>query len=245
MVTNTFTPGTAPRPASTAVPGFWWRLAMPLVAVVAGFITLIVVSVVLLINASDATAGAVATAAASAVLLGCGLAMIRHLPRHERRQIFASKAGRATTLATGIGVGVALAIGSGLIISLGTWLDPGLGSRVHGIEAPLGPGVAGTLLTMLAVMVFAPIGEELIFRGILLRGLVRRIPFWWAAVISAAIFGACHADVWIYLLWPRYLALAGIGVVLAAFNRSRGYWCGVTAHATINTVATLALLLAR
>jgi hypothetical protein len=28
-------------------------------------------------------------------------------------------------------------------------------------------------------------------------------------------------------------------------NRTRGYWCGVTAHATLNTVATLALLLAR
>jgi hypothetical protein len=40
------------------------------------------------------------------------------------------------------------------------------------------------------------------------------------------------------------LALAIVGVGLAWLNRVRGYWCGVTAHATINGLATLALLLA-
>jgi hypothetical protein len=130
------------------------------------------------------------------------------------------------------------------MISVGTSLDPGLNARVHNIASPLGPGVSGTLITMFGVIVLAPLGEELVFRGVLLRGLVRRMSFWWAALAGAAIFGACHADVWIYLFWPRYLALVGVGVGLAWLNRTRGYWCGVTAHATLNAVATLALLLA-
>ena len=218
---------------------------MPLVAVLGGLASLVVVTLIAMITASGPMADSIATAAGSAVILGIGLVIAHHLTHHERRLIFAIKASPPATLATGVVGGVAMLIGSALIISVGTHLDSGLSSRVHGIASPLGPGLAGTLITMLGVMVLAPLGEELLFRGILLRGLVQRMPFWSAALVSGAIFGACHADVWIYLFWPRFLALVGVGVALAWLNRTRGYWCGVTAHATLNTVATLALLLAR
>jgi membrane protease YdiL (CAAX protease family) len=69
---------------------------------------------------------------------------------------------------------------------------------------------------------------------------VRRIRFWPAALISSLLFAAAHADA--YLLWPRAIALAGTGVVLAWLYRWRGYWASVTAHATVNVVAATALV---
>ncbi len=42
-------------------------------------------------------------------------------------------------------------------------------------------------LTVVAVVVLAPLGEELLFRGLLLRGLVRKLRFWPAAAISLAV----------------------------------------------------------
>jgi membrane protease YdiL (CAAX protease family) len=231
-------------PPDPVEPGFWWRLLMPVVAVIAGLVGLVVVVVAATTATSGGMADAIAATAGSAIILAAGLALVRHLPRHEVRRIFAAKATTATTVVTGIGFGVLLTITSAVIIAVGLLIDPGLGGDSRDIAAPLGPGVAGTLIVICGVIALAPLGEELLFRGIMLRGLVRRCPFWPAAVISAVVFAACHADVLLSLMWPRYIALAVVGVVLAALNRSHGYWCGVTAHATVNTLATIAVLLA-
>ena len=71
-------------------------------------------------------------------------------------------------------------------------------------------------LTVIALSVLAPLGEELLFRGLLLRGLVRRLRFWPAAAISLALFASAHADA--YVLWPRAIVALpdgpGAGVAL-------------------------------
>lgn len=53
-------------------------------------------------------------------------------------------------------------------------------------------GVELALLTI-GVLVIAPIGEELLFRGVLLRGLLRTVPLGWALFVSALIFAVVHA----------------------------------------------------
>jgi len=89
----------------------------------------------------------------------------------------------------------------------------------------------------------APLGEELLFRGLLLRALVRRMEFWPAAVVSGVIFGIAHIDQYVpYPLWPRTLTLIGTGVVLAWLYRWRGYWGSVAAHASVNLGAAIVLL---
>jgi len=216
---------------------------MPLVGVLGGLIALIVTAVATLPFASGQLADAISTTVGSAVILGIGLVIVRHLPRHERRRIFARKAGVPVTMATGMSAGLALVVVTALIIGIGTALDPGVRDRTQGIGSPLGTSAVGAGLVVFSIVVLAPLGEELLFRGVMLRGLVRRFPFWPSAVLSGIVFGACHADVWLYLFWPRFLALAVTGVGLAWLNRERGYWCGVTAHATINGMATLALLI--
>jgi len=47
-------------------------------------------------------------------------------------------------------------------------------------------------LLIVGVLVIAPVGEELLFRGALLRGLVRRVPVWPAIFISAMAFALIH-----------------------------------------------------
>jgi membrane protease YdiL (CAAX protease family) len=47
------------------------------------------------------------------------------------------------------------------------------------------------VLGVYAVLI-APVIEETLFRGVLLRSFMRRLTFWSAAVVSSAIFGALH-----------------------------------------------------
>jgi len=55
--------------------------------------------------------------------------------------------------------------------------------NAHGIEIPL---------ILLGVAVLAPVTEELLFRGLLLRGLLRRMEPGMAVFLSALIFGLVH-----------------------------------------------------
>lgn len=49
-------------------------------------------------------------------------------------------------------------------------------------------------LMMLYSVILAPIGEELIFRGVTLRIGERAFPFWFANCLQAALFGAFHMN---------------------------------------------------
>ena len=55
------------------------------------------------------------------------------------------------------------------------------------------PWASVVVLVVLAVVV-APFVEELLFRGVVLRGLMLRTGFWPAAVTSSALFGVFHAQ---------------------------------------------------
>jgi hypothetical protein len=55
-------------------------------------------------------------------------------------------------------------------------------------------GLGGASIAVLAVVavVIAPIAEELMFRGLLLRTFMRRFRFWPAALLSTALFAGFH-----------------------------------------------------
>ena len=54
------------------------------------------------------------------------------------------------------------------------------------------PTVGSVIALALLAVVLAPITEELMFRGLLLRSFMRRMPFWPAALLSTAIFALFH-----------------------------------------------------
>jgi membrane protease YdiL (CAAX protease family) len=143
------------------------------------------------------------------------------------------------TVLSGIGIGFALLIMALVIVATGSAIDPVVERRIEEVE-DIGTAPWQLALLVVALVVLAPLGEELLFRVLLLRGLVRRMPFWGAALISALAFTSAHIDA--YLLWPRAIALVLTGVGLAWLYRRRGYWAAVAAHATVNTIASIALI---
>lgn len=93
----------------------------------------------------------------------------------------------------------------------------------------------GVAMFVLVAVVLAPLFEEILFRGFLFRGLANSFGWVWGAVISAAVFGAAHLQL------DVFLPLAALGFVLAwAYHHTGSLWTNITMHAVFNTVAVLA-----
>jgi uncharacterized protein len=85
---------------------------------------------------------------------------------------------------------------------------------------------------LVAVVVLAPVAEELLFRGVLLRGLKERLGIVASAVISGFVFSAYHLDPVGFL--PRF----EIGIVLALLAwKSGSLWPAIAFHAANNALA--------
>lgn len=88
-------------------------------------------------------------------------------------------------------------------------------------------------------VVWAPIFEELAFRGLLYPTLRLRLPAWPAALMSAAIFAIAHG----YGL-QGFLAVCWSGTAWAlGYQRTRSLLPGMLAHAGSNLIATSSFLL--
>lgn len=230
----------APHEARPAPPGFAWRVFSPIGAVVLAFALLIISAGILSVfDLSDDSVGAILAFGTSLLLLLFAIGLWRRLPEHERRRAIARPESLRGTVGLGVGIGVVIIIGAAVILLTGSAIDPVVQRRIEEVEE-IGTAPWQLVLMVLALVVLAPLGEELLFRGLLLRALVRKMRFWPAAMLSSALFAAAHADA--YLLWPRALALVATGMVLAWVYRKRGYWASVTAHATVNGIASIALI---
>lgn len=106
---------------------------------------------------------------------------------------------------------------------------------------------SGTAMVLygLGVLVVAPVSEELVFRGILLRSLLRRMPAAPAIFVGGAVFGAAHVvgDPGSYPVFPILLALGTFSGYLAVTSRSLSR--SVFLHAGFNLLATLSILASR
>lgn len=101
------------------------------------------------------------------------------------------------------------------------------------------------LFVMLFVLagIIAPVTEEIMFRGLIQRGLSSRFPGWGAMVIQGAIFGAAHylpAQGWGNLTLLFSLAVMGVGLGFLAHLTGR-QGTGIIAHATFNCLQLLLL----
>lgn len=139
----------------------------------------------------------------------------------------------------------ALAAVAGLAMPvLGGWLTQWL---AHGHEVTqdirqLGGASSLALRIPLALLVVSigPLVEELLFRGVLLSALLRRMPTGGAVAVTALLFAAVHLPDLNYL-WYAVPNLALLAVVLAWLRLSSGsLWPSVLAHGVNNLLAVLA-----
>jgi membrane protease YdiL (CAAX protease family) len=93
----------------------------------------------------------------------------------------------------------------------------------------------GAAMFILVAVVMAPLFEEIVFRGFLFRGFANSWGWMWGALASAAIFGAAHLQL------DVFLPLAALGFVLAwAYHRTGSLWTCITMHALFNLIAVAA-----
>ncbi len=93
-----------------------------------------------------------------------------------------------------------------------------------------------TLLFWLAVVVAAPVFEELLFRGFLQRGLIAAsVRPAWAIVLSTAAFTVLHIQ---YDALALALVFASSLILGAAYHRTGSIGLAVGLHALINTAGT-------
>ncbi|MBV9592228.1 MAG: CPBP family intramembrane metalloprotease [Actinobacteria bacterium] len=123
----------------------------------------------------------------------------------------------------------------------------------HGHAVKEAQNLTLTSVTALAVVILAvltvicaPLIEELVFRGLLLRTFMRRWGFWPAAVLSTAIFAVFHTYEVNTLAGAVTLAfgVATLGITNCFINRYTDRLApGIGAHALSNGLALLFLVL--
>ena len=80
----------------------------------------------------------------------------------------------------------------------------------------------------------APLSEELLFRGIIFERLRMALPFFWAALGSAAFFGLVHGN------WAQGIYAALMGLILAwLYEKKNRLWEPVLFHSAANLTALL------
>jgi hypothetical protein len=141
--------------------------------------------------------------------------------------------GRTAAILAGAGIAIDITLGL---------LSEAAGVPSHWTEwfdEDLAWGSAGVLLaSLLGTVVFAPVLEEIVFRGLLYATLRRWVGWPTAAVVSAAVFAGAHG-----------YGVAGFGSVFAsgvmwaiAYEKTRSLLPGMAAHAANNVSAACAVL---
>jgi membrane protease YdiL (CAAX protease family) len=100
-----------------------------------------------------------------------------------------------------------------------------------------GTALPGFWLLVVAIVIGAPLAEELVFRGYLLGTLLRVLPHWPAQLVTAAVFGYVHG--------PAYALPIGVLGLLFGWLRTRhgALWPSMLAHAVHNGLTVTVTLL--
>jgi membrane protease YdiL (CAAX protease family) len=130
-----------------------------------------------------------------------------------------------------LGIGCGLLIGSYIIIILHNVLLYMLGIDTQGqnivelfaeLDSPVWFFIVGAI--------FAPLVEEIFFRGFLFQGFRERYGWVTGMLLSAAIFAIAHLD--LVVLIPTFI----LGCLLAyVFHRSNSIWPGIILHFLVNS----------
>lgn len=141
---------------------------------------------------------------------------------------------RDVWLGIGYGIGGFVVIQLGLGIALTTLIES-LGRELppiqEGVQEAARAGGTVPVLIGVGVVLFGPLGEELLYRGVLYQALARDLPGWPAVGLSGLAFGVTHVE-------PFVIALTfPLGMLLAWAQRRHGtLLVPLTAHVVFNLI---------
>lgn len=146
--------------------------------------------------------------------------------------------GRA--LRMGLGWGVVAWIGASLVSAAVVILLESLGVQAEPQAAEQALGLVEPWVAVLAIVLLAPIAEELFFRGVVFNAFLRERGPRLAYLGSAALFAVIHLS--IVALIPIFL----LGLALAwVYDRTGSILAPIVMHAVVNGASVLIALLVR
>ncbi len=91
-------------------------------------------------------------------------------------------------------------------------------------------------ISFISLVILTPLLEEIIFRGVLFRGLYKQYSFWVSAIITSALFAVAHAQ------WNVALDTFALSIALCYLVKESGsIYPSILLHSLKNTVAFLLL----
>lgn len=107
-------------------------------------------------------------------------------------------------------------------------------STIEAFEIMLNYKVAG----FITVCILAPVLEEILFRGILLRGMLQQgISPAIAIILSSVLFGLAHMNPW------QFLGAGILGAIFAyIYYRTKSLWMCIFLHSLNNTISFILML---
>lgn len=133
-----------------------------------------------------------------------------------------------------MGIGCGLLIGGYGIILVHNLVATALGIDIQGDKiVEIFSAIDSPVWLVIALVVVAPLVEEIFFRGFLFQGFRKKYGWVNAMLLSSAIFGIAHLDP--VSIIPTFV----LGIVLSyVYHRSNSVWPGVILHFLINASST-------
>jgi uncharacterized protein len=124
-------------------------------------------------------------------------------------------------------------------LALGMLFNALISGRKAAVDYPSSPA---QWLKLLVFVPIAPIAEEIVFRGFILRKLGRLYPFWTANLITSLLFTAIHWPNWVFVngVHPKLILMSATICVFGYFlgylvKTTDSLWPAILTH-TVNNL---------
>ena len=143
-------------------------------------------------------------------------------------------------LMIGLGWGVVAWVGSTILLAAGAWILEQIGEAPQPEAAERAIAMLDPWLTVIAIVILAPIAEEVFFRGVVFNAWLREGGRRYAYIGSAALFAVIHlSPVSLVPIFALGLALAWV------YERTGSLLAPMAMHATVNGISVALALLVR
>ena len=140
----------------------------------------------------------------------------------------------------GLGWGLLAWLGATLASAAVVWLLERIGFEAEPQAAEQAIAILDPWLVVIAIVVLAPIAEEVFFRGVVFNAWLREGGRRWAFIGSSALFALIHVSV--VAVGPLFV----LGMALAwIYQRTGNLLAPIAMHATVNGISVALALLVR